>query len=137
MKKVLLIVLVLLAYVYISHELESKYVIPTEAIRIRILANSNSLADQKIKTEVKEKVEPYLYNILSNSQSKLEAKNTIINNMENIENIIDTTLLNRQTYSINFGKNYFPEKEYKGVLYEEGYYELTLPSFIYSISKVK
>ena len=29
-------------------------------------------------------------------------------------------------YSINFGLNYFPEKEYKGIVYEEGYYESLL-----------
>lgn len=126
MKKVLLIILVLLIYVFISHEIEKKYVIPAEAIRIRILANSNTTEDQNIKREVKDKIEPYLYNLLSNSQSKLEAKNTIINNMESIEKVIETSLLNRQTYSVNFGKNYFPEKEYRGVLYEEGYYDSLL-----------
>ena len=29
-------------------------------------------------------------------------------------------------YDINFGYNYFPEKEYKGVKYNEGYYESLL-----------
>ena len=26
-------------------------------------------------------------------------------------------------FKINYGENYFPEKNYKGVKYEEGYYE--------------
>lgn len=29
-------------------------------------------------------------------------------------------------YKINFGENYFPEKEFNGVTYEEGYYESVL-----------
>ncbi|MEI3507940.1 MAG: stage II sporulation protein R [Bacilli bacterium] len=31
-----------------------------------------------------------------------------------------------KNYQVNFGSNYFPEKEYKGVKYEEGYYEFLL-----------
>ena len=27
------------------------------------------------------------------------------------------------TYKVNFGYNYFPQKKYKGVVYEEGMYE--------------
>ena len=27
------------------------------------------------------------------------------------------------TYNINYGNNYFPEKKYKGITYQEGYYE--------------
>ena len=29
----------------------------------------------------------------------------------------------KENYTINYGSNYFPEKEYKGVKYEEGEYE--------------
>ena len=29
-------------------------------------------------------------------------------------------------YTINYGKNYFPEKKYKGITYSEGYYESVL-----------
>ena len=29
----------------------------------------------------------------------------------------------KRSFHINYGKNYFPEKEYKDVIYEEGEYE--------------
>ena len=38
-----------------------------------------------------------------------------------------------QTFSINYGLNYFPEKNYKGVRYEEGNYE----SLVVTIGKGK
>ena len=34
-----------------------------------------------------------------------------------------TRKLEELGYKVNFGINYFPEKNYKGVIYEEGYYE--------------
>lgn len=126
MKKILLIGLVISIYVLISTGLEKTNIIPKDAIRIRILANSNSEYDQKIKMEVKDSVEPYLNNLLKNTYSMSEAKNIINSNMQNIHNVIDNSLLGRQKYTINFGKNYFPQKEYKGVIYEEGYYDSLL-----------
>lgn len=126
MKKILLVGLVISVYVLISAGIEKTNIIPKEAIRIRILANSNSDEDQKIKSEVKESVEPYLYDLLKNTYSMSEARTIINNNMENIHEVIDNSLLDRQKYSVNFGKNYFPEKVYKGVTYEEGYYDSLL-----------
>ena len=32
-------------------------------------------------------------------------------------------IMNIKTYNISFGENYFPSKTYKGVKYNEGYYE--------------
>ena len=126
MRKILLIGLVIFIYVLISASLEKTNIIPKDAIRIRILANSNSNEDQKIKYEVKNSVEPYLYDLLKNTYSMSEAKNIINDNMGNIHNVIENSLLDRQKYTVNFGKNYFPKKEYKGVIYEEGYYDSLL-----------
>ena len=46
-----------------------------------------------------------------------------------IDNKVDK-LLKKENYklgySINFGYNYFPEKEFKGITYEEGMYESLL-----------
>ena len=106
--------------------MSSKVVIPEEAIRIRIIANSNSEYDQHIKKEVKNSLENNIYEMLKNSQSIEESRNIINNNLSKIDSGIKRTLqlLNNDTnYTVNFGLNYFPPKEYKGVKYNEGYYE--------------
>ena len=99
---------------------ENRIKIPNEAIRIRIIANSQDDNDIIKKTQVKEKIEKEIYNLLINAKSISEAKNIISNNLSNlniqIEEITDD-------YSLDFGKNYFPKKVYKGILYEEGIYD--------------
>lgn len=49
-----------------------------------------------------------------------EARALIQNDMRNINAIVDNYNVN---YKMNYGMNYFPEKEYKGVTYNEGEYE--------------
>ena len=42
------------------------------------------------------------------------------------DKVIEKTIENEpynNTYNINYGTNHFPEKEYKGVIYQEGDYE--------------
>ena len=101
-------------------------IIPDDAIRIRIIANSNSEYDQKIKLKVKDKVEYDMYNLLKNTKSIEEARSIIKDNLINVENDIDKTLQSENyklPFTINFGLNYFPKKEFKGITYDDGYYE--------------
>ena len=126
MRKIVLLIIPLIVYVVLSSYFTKNDVIPANAIRIRILANSNRVEDQELKKEVKDNLEPYLYQLLMNDENIDEAKLSIINNMHNIKNNIEDTLQNRIEYKINFGKNYFPAKEYKGITYREGYYDSLL-----------
>ena len=51
---------------------------------------------------------------------------TLKKNIPLFENTINTTLKENNTnigYDINYGENYFPEKNYKNVTYKEGNYE--------------
>ena len=60
------------------------------------------------------------FTILDNNDSLNELKE------QDIKQEVETTLnqLNASSeYTINYGMNYFPEKEYKGIKYEEGEYE--------------
>ena len=67
-----------------------------------------------------------MYYLLKDTLNINEARNIINNNLDKIDTKIDD-LLNLKNYQIghdiNFGYNYFPEKEYKGITYEEGMYE--------------
>ena len=85
--------------------------------------------DQQVKMKVKDNLENTIYDILKDTTNVDEARNLINNNMYKINNSIKDILVSEKynlDYDINFGKNYFPEKEYNGILYQEGYYESVL-----------
>ena len=117
---------IILIYIIIGNVIAKTDLIPDEAIRIRVIANSNSEYDQIIKNKVKNVVEYDMYNILKNTKDLEEARLLIKNNLNHVENNIDTFLQNEKyelPFKINFGLNYFPKKEFKGITYKEGYYE--------------
>ena len=128
-KTFVLIIFIFVFYVFISDVLAKNITIPNDAIRIRIIPNSNSSFDQDIKLKVKDKLEITMYDLLKDAESSEEAKEIIQNNLELVDKDVKKILSDEnydKGYTINFGKNYFPEKEYKGVKYEEGYYESLL-----------
>ncbi len=109
--------------------LEDKMRIPDDALRIRIIPNSNSSFDQNIKGKVKEKLEITMYDLLKGVKDSNEASTIISNNLDLVDKDVKKILSEEEYdkgYNISFGLNYFPEKEYKGVSYEEGYYESLL-----------
>ena len=100
--------------------------IPENAIRIRVVPNSNSEYDQNIKTKVKNKLQSNMYDLLKDAKDSTEAERIINNNLNKIDNDINKLLIKEKynkDYLLNYGYNYFPEKEYKGVTYKEGYYK--------------
>lgn len=128
-KTVILLLIIGVFYVFISDALAKKLTIPSDAIRIRIIPNSNSAFDQDIKLKVKDKIEITMYDLLKDAKSSEEAKEIIKNNLELVDKDVKSILSEEnydKGYKINFGENYFPEKEYKGVKYEAGYYESLL-----------
>ena len=127
MKKVLLVLVgIIFTYIIIGNVVAKNNIIPDEAIRIRVIANSNSEYDQDIKIKVKEQVEYDMYNLLKESKEVEEARELIKNNLDNLEDNIYTTLQKENyelPFTVNFGLNYFPKKEFKGITNDEGYYE--------------
>ena len=127
MKKVLIIIAILMIPLIINKNKNKDIIkIPNDSIRVRVIANSNSMKDQLEKEQVKENLQIYLEELLKDKETKMDTQNSIKNNLSNIRNNIDDTLktLNSNTkVYINYGNNYFPKKEFKGILYQEGYYE--------------
>ena len=119
MKKII-IGLFIVSLVMVYSKKEEDIVIPDNAIRFRVVANSNSLKDQQEKSIIKEQVEKELYNFISNSESVSETRDLIKNNMDEINQIVKSYNV---PYQIKYGNNYFPTKNYKGVLYPAGNYE--------------
>ena len=128
-KTIITILFVVISYVFIGIVVEENIEIPNDAIRIRILANSNDEYDQEIKKEVKEDIQSYMSIILKDTTNIEEARVKINNNLDNINKKVGNTLQSldyKLPYKVNLGLNYFPDKEYKGVKYEAGYYESLL-----------
>lgn len=120
MKKIIFIGIILAIYLGFGNLAEKENIIPTDAIRIRVLANSDSDSDQNAKKKVKEELEDYLYSVLIDVDNVTEATKIIESNLPQLKSIIESVFSG--DYTINYGMNYFPEKEYKGIVYEEGYY---------------
>ena len=120
LKKIIVLLFFVTVLIYLTTGNTSGILIPSDAIRFRIIANSNSLEDQELKMKIREEIEPVFAQIMDSSNSKEETKKLIDQNMSKIEEIIEQYNVE---YTINYGNNYFPEKEYKGIIYPEGNYE--------------
>ena len=126
MKYILSFIFIIIIYVFISNVVVANNLIPDDAIRVRVIANSNSDYDQKIKYEVKDIVEDDMYNILNGVSDISLARDKINSNLDYVYNDIDKYLKSNNYnlgFDINFGYNYFPKKEFKGITYKEGNYE--------------
>lgn len=122
----IIIVAFLFLVIYVDKFDSNYYVIPDDSIRIRIIANSDSFDDQYIKIKVKQLIEPVIEEDLSVSSSLNESRFIIKSNLNKYNSMISSYLIDNSyndKFSINYGSNYFPEKEYKGVKYESGNYE--------------
>ena len=125
MKKIVLLILTVFIFLSFLNTKEEEVLIPNEAIRLRVIASSNTVEDQNIKIQVRNKIQSEIIK-LSDKKDIDKTRKNIKADLKNLEEITKETLkeLNADSkYDINYGYNYFPEKQYKGVKYEEGYYE--------------
>jgi stage II sporulation protein R len=126
MKKVFTLMLLTLVIITLIINKSEALIIPDEALRIRVIANSNTPEDQYIKEQVVTNLKTNIYDKLKDSKNVSEAQQIIVNNLEDIKYNVKQTLnkyKNDTNFTVNFGQNYFPDKVYKGVTYQEGYYE--------------
>ena len=120
MKKIIVIITAVVIGILL-YKKDQFIIIPNEAIRIRIIANSNSIEDLIEKKHLKEQIEDDVYNLIKEANDINEARTIINNNLSSINNIIKSNL--GVDYKIDYGINYFPKKVYRGVIYEAGNYE--------------
>lgn len=137
MKKIILVLFALLTIFLVYKKVGAEeVVIPDTSIRLRVIPNSNSNYDQAIKSVVKKYLEKDVYNLFKDTNNIEEARVIINNNLDdikfNIQNIFDEYNYD-MSFDLNYGYNYFPEKEFKNVIYNEGYYE----SIVVSIGEAK
>lgn len=119
MKKILIILLFIFS-LYLFSKDDSR--ISDDSIRFRVIANSNSEEDIKMKELVVKELSSTLF-----KENSLEGtRSNIISNISQIEKRIDRVFDNNnydKTYNVIYGMNEFPEKVYNGVVYEKGLYE--------------
>lgn len=125
MRKLILLIGVIIIFL-VSNKSTEDLIIPSDSIRIRVVANSNSPYDQLIKKIVRNNVELEITNLLEKATTVEEARSIIKESIYDIEKKV-TDVLKTNNYKldidVNYGYNKFPEKKYKGVIYEEGFYE--------------
>ncbi len=130
MKKIMIITLVGIVFMIGMKKVNSKnFEIPSEAIRLRVVANSNNELDQKVKFEVTKEIQNNIYELLKDTKGVEEARKIINDNIDYLDDNVKKILEKEKyplSYEIKYGLNFFPEKEYKGVTYREGYYESLL-----------
>ena len=119
MKKIIIVLFLFTVISLISNQKE-EFIIPDSAIRLRVIANSNSFEDQAKKMEIKNNIENLLKEDLVTIQNKKEANMLLNNKIPEIKKMINNYKID---YKINYGENYFPEKSYKGIKYEAGMYD--------------
>ena len=126
MKKIIFIILVVTGVSVMNDLTKENIKIPNEAIRFRVIANSDSTDDQQIKKTVAKNLEETVLTSLSNKNNLEEVRDGIENNLDLYKEVVDNTLKENDcnmNYEINYGKNYFPSKSYRGLTYREGEYE--------------
>jgi stage II sporulation protein R len=104
-------------------------VIPGQAIRLRILANSDLDKDQALKRDVRDAVNAKISVWVKDLTSIKEARKVIKSKLPEIQATADAVVKkegSKQKVNVKFGKVQFPTKLYGQFLYPAGEYEAIL-----------
>ena len=124
MKK--LLVALTICITFLSLNKEDKIIIPKEAIRFRVIASSNTENDQYIKRQVVKDLNTEIKNLSFKNNTLETTRMNIKESIPKVKTIVNNTLnrLNANNkFFVKYGMNYFPQKEYQGIVYEAGEYE--------------
>lgn len=124
MKKLLVILTIFITILSLNKE--DKIIIPKEAIRFRVIASSNTENDQYIKRQVVKDLNTEIKNLSFKNNTLDTTRTNIKESIPKVKTIVNNTLnrLNANNkFFVKYGMNYFPKKEYQGIVYEAGEYE--------------
>lgn len=105
--------------------------IPEEAIRLRILANSDSERDQRLKRQVRDEVIREIDTWAQKPTTLQEARQLVRTRLPRLEKIAEQTLRDQgfsDPVQVQFGEVPFPTKLYGDKVYPAGNYEALLIS---------
>lgn len=109
-----------------EREMKAGSSIPKEAIRLRILANSDAPADQWVKREVRDAVIERMKSWATESQGIEAARQTLRDHLPELDKLVGETLRKNgfdYTYRVELGMVPFPAKVYNNEVYPAGEYE--------------
>ncbi|EEL48361.1 MULTISPECIES: stage II sporulation protein R [Bacillus cereus group] len=122
----------LVQFGYMKADAKGSLVIPNEAVRLRILANSDSEKDQALKRKVRDEVKAQIDGWVADLKSFEDARRVIQSHIPEIEKTVEETLKregSKESFQVTFGKNIkFPTKVYGNFIYPAGEYEAVLIS---------
>lgn len=133
-----ILILISLAVMFLFFETQTKVAnatmnasvkIPEESIRLRILANSNTAADQKLKRDIRDEVNAQITTWVDELSTLSEAREIIREQLPAIEEIVQNKLNEagvEKTFSVELNKVAFPTKMYGDYIYPAGQYEAVL-----------
>ncbi|MGV3463817.1 MAG: stage II sporulation protein R [Heyndrickxia sp.] len=104
-------------------------VIPKEAIRLRILANSDTPGDQALKRKVRDEVNKNITKWVQDIDSLKKAREVIKSHLPDLEQIALNVVRkenSNQSVKVEFSRVQFPTKLYGQYLYPAGKYEAIL-----------
>ncbi|AWC30611.1 stage II sporulation protein R [Bacillus cytotoxicus] len=120
----------LVQFGYMKADAKGPAVIPKEAVRLRILANSDSDKDQALKRKVRDEVKAQIDGWVADLKTFEEARQVIQSHIPEIEKTVAYTLQeegSKESFQVTFGKNIkFPTKVYGNFIYPAGEYEAVL-----------
>ncbi|AZV69483.1 stage II sporulation protein R [Bacillus cereus] len=120
----------LVQFGYMKADAKGPSIIPKEAVRLRILANSDSDKDQALKRKVRDEVKAQIDGWVADLTSFEEARKVIQSHIPEIEKTVENTLKregSKESFQVKFSKNVkFPTKVYGNFIYPAGEYEAVL-----------
>ena len=134
MKKILfnrftLVIFLLLLFIFtsaLSYATNVSAHLADSVFRLHVIANSDSNEDQNLKYIVRDKVIEYMESICESGISKEDYIKIAENNLDNIKQITENTILeNGYNYKVNvrIGNFEFPTKTYGDVSFPAGFYD--------------
>ncbi|PEA52974.1 stage II sporulation protein R [Bacillus pseudomycoides] len=115
---------------YMKADAKGPVVIPKEAIRLRILANSDSKEDQELKRKVRDEVKAQIDGWVAELKSFEDARRVIQSRIPKLQQTVAKTLKregSKETFTVQFNKHIkFPTKVYGNFIYPAGEYEAVL-----------
>ncbi|MDN4524779.1 stage II sporulation protein R [Fictibacillus fluitans] len=104
--------------------------IPSDAIRLRILANSDAEKDQALKRKIRDKVNQQITTWVGGLDSHDQAEKVINKHLPEVRQVVETYLREAGLdipYKVQFNKEVaFPTKMYGNYIYPAGKYEALL-----------
>ena len=118
MKKITIVVAIITMILVLNKQ--ETVTIPKEAIRFRVIANSNTKADQDLKKKIVSNLQENITTLEYSPKNIEQSRENIKASIPSFNKVIERTLQaenSNLTYNINYGMNYFPKKSYHGITY--------------------